>query len=272
MPLVDDGWTGDSTQTAVAADAFHAWREPGMGSIWIATHSQQRDAAGIHAFVSIEIASGAEGTPVSVLNVSRELLRREGIAEQMERLSGSEVADPVLFELALAVVEAHTLPRSSAHTRSSLISLLCAQLAETASALQAPLRSRGTGFEDWQRQTLEATLSSVGAGDISLERFADRCGLSVCHFARVFKLSYGMPFHQYLVRRRIARACALLSGSQESISQIALACGFSDQSSFTRRFSAQTGTPPAAWRRSLPLRGAAGAFGEDMWFAVACGS
>jgi transcriptional regulator GlxA family with amidase domain len=43
----------------------------------------------------------------------------------------------------------------------------------------------------------------------------------------------------------------LLLGSQMSLADIALACGFADQSHFTRIFARSTGAPPGSWRRSV---------------------
>ncbi|MEH3148056.1 MAG: AraC family transcriptional regulator [Methylobacterium frigidaeris] len=65
----------------------------------------------------------------------------------------------------------------------------------------------------------------------------------------MFKASFGVPPHRYVVERRIARARDLLAGGRESLAGIALACGFASQSHFTRSFRQATGVTPAAWRR-----------------------
>ena len=52
-------------------------------------------------------------------------------------------------------------------------------------------------------------------------------------------------------RRRIEHAAELLSGSDQPIVDIALACGYADQSSFTRQFHAAVGLPPAAYRATI---------------------
>jgi transcriptional regulator GlxA family with amidase domain len=75
------------------------------------------------------------------------------------------------------------------------------------------------------------------------------CGLSRSHFGRAFKASLGTSPHRWLVALRVRRAQELLEGTSESLSDIALICGFSDQSHLTRTFHASTGVSPGAWRR-----------------------
>lgn len=59
----------------------------------------------------------------------------------------------------------------------------------------------------------------------------------------------GEPPHRWLISQRVRRAREMLEKTDESISLIALNCGFSDQSHLTRLFHAQTGYSPAVWRR-----------------------
>ncbi|GJJ04423.1 hypothetical protein RugamoR64_49610 [Duganella rhizosphaerae] len=50
------------------------------------------------------------------------------------------------------------------------------------------------------------------------------------HFSALFRHTLGMPAHQYVVRRRVERAHALLLHSKLSLSQVALDVGFAHQS------------------------------------------
>jgi AraC family transcriptional regulator len=74
-------------------------------------------------------------------------------------------------------------------------------------------------------------------------------GLSVFHFARVFKQSAGESPHVFVLRRRIERAKRLLSQSRLPLREIAPACGFSSQSHLTARFRKLTGVTPRGYRR-----------------------
>ncbi|HEX6441193.1 MAG TPA: helix-turn-helix domain-containing protein [Stellaceae bacterium] len=76
-------------------------------------------------------------------------------------------------------------------------------------------------------------------------------GLSMFHFARQFKQSTGVAPHHYLVRRRVERARELLGRTDLSLSEIAFATGFSDQSHLTRHFRQLIGMTPGQFRRAL---------------------
>jgi len=66
----------------------------------------------------------------------------------------------------------------------------------------------------------------------------------VFHFAREFKRTAGITPHRYILRKRVERAEALVGGSDLSLSEIAIASGFSDQSHLTRRFRQMLGATP----------------------------
>ncbi|MNU07967.1 HTH-type transcriptional activator RhaS [compost metagenome] len=59
-----------------------------------------------------------------------------------------------------------------------------------------------------------------------------------------------MPPHRYLINLRVEKARRLLEKTSMSIAEIAYECGFAHQEHLTRLFRRQTGTTPAAYRRS----------------------
>jgi AraC-like DNA-binding protein len=75
-------------------------------------------------------------------------------------------------------------------------------------------------------------------------------GLSIHHFARGFKQSAGMTPHYYLTQKRVERAQDMLANSELSLSEIAYAVGFSDQSHLTRHFRQMLGVTPRQFRWS----------------------
>jgi AraC-like DNA-binding protein len=85
---------------------------------------------------------------------------------------------------------------------------------------------------------------------ISIGSLADAIGLSMFHFARAFKQSEGVTPHDYLVRRRVARAMELRADTNIPLSEIAMAVGFSDQSHCARRFREIVGVCPRDYRWS----------------------
>jgi AraC family transcriptional regulator len=81
-------------------------------------------------------------------------------------------------------------------------------------------------------------------------QLAKVAGLSKAHFSRSFKATTGLTPSQFVMNRRLDRAVELLSSSDKSLTDIAVTCGFSDQSHFGRVFKRTLGLTPGAWRRS----------------------
>ena len=88
-------------------------------------------------------------------------------------------------------------------------------------------------------------------GDLSLEQLAAVACLSRFHFARAFKAAVGRSPHRYVSGRRLEIAKEMIATGRGSLSEIALDCQFSSQSSFTRAFHRATGMTPAEYRRAL---------------------
>lgn len=88
---------------------------------------------------------------------------------------------------------------------------------------------------------------------ICLADLADLTDLSPFHLHRMFRASRGLPLHSWITRQRIVRAKAMLATATPLI-QIAVACGFSSQSHFTRVFKDQTAITPNAYRVALSDR------------------
>jgi AraC-like DNA-binding protein len=96
------------------------------------------------------------------------------------------------------------------------------------------------------REYVEIHLSE----NIDLATLAAVAGLSMHHFARQFKQSAGVTPHHYLTKKRIERAQEMLADTDLSLSEIAYATGFSDQSHLTRHFRYMVGTTPREFRWS----------------------
>lgn len=90
--------------------------------------------------------------------------------------------------------------------------------------------------------------------DVTVQQLADIAGLSRAHLTAAFARHFGVPPHVYLndVRVRQAQA-AMLAG--QPLAEVAVACGFSDQSHMSRRFKGAVGTSPADWLRQMRAAG-----------------
>lgn len=116
-----------------------------------------------------------------------------------------------------------------------------------------PLRG---GLSPRQFQRARDLMTAKLSTGVSLAELAEACGLSSSYFARAFRRSAGMPAHRWLMNARINRAKELLLRRELTLAEISFACGFADQSHFTRVFSRREGAPPAHWRRLRLVHGA----------------
>jgi AraC-like DNA-binding protein len=123
-----------------------------------------------------------------------------------------------------------------------------AHAAQAYGGMQAPRLEKG-GLAPWQERRSKEMLTANLAGDVPLAEIADACGLSVSHFSRAFRKSTGLAPHAWLLQTRVDRAKILLRQRDQSLAEIALACGFVDQSHFTRVFVQRIGLTPGAWRK-----------------------
>jgi AraC-like DNA-binding protein len=128
---------------------------------------------------------------------------------------------------------------------------LTAHIAQTYGGWQQAAESARGGLAPWQAKRACEKLESDLGGKISLDRIAAEFGLSVSHFSRAFRVSTGLPPHQWLLRQRVNTAKQLMGVRDLPLSEIAISAGFANQSHFTRVFSQIVGASPAAWRREI---------------------
>ncbi|MET0677313.1 MAG: AraC family transcriptional regulator [Bradyrhizobium sp.] len=128
---------------------------------------------------------------------------------------------------------------------------LTAHVAQTYGGLQNPAEVSRGGLASWQVKRACEKLESDLVGKLPLEQIAAEFDLSVSHFSRAFRVSTGLPPHQWLLRQRVKTAKQLMSVRDLPLSEVAISAGFANQSHFTRVFSSVVGVSPAAWRREM---------------------
>ncbi len=94
------------------------------------------------------------------------------------------------------------------------------------------------------REHIETHIES----SLRIEDLAVKLEMSTGHFSRAFRASVGMPPHNYIMRRRVARAQELLTETDLNLAAVALRCGFADQSHLTNRFREIAGVTPRTYR------------------------
>lgn len=105
------------------------------------------------------------------------------------------------------------------------------------------------GLPAWQRKRVVEFIEEHLSEEIALATLAELVNLSLFHFARAFKQSFGVPPHRYHLARRMDHARNLLQSPSLSVTEIGLQTGFRETSSFTRAFRRFTGLTPTDYRR-----------------------
>ena len=84
---------------------------------------------------------------------------------------------------------------------------------------------------------------------LRLEDVADSLGYNKNYICHLFQKHIGQTYVQYLTQRRLENARRLLTDTALPIAEIALRCGFSDNTYFNRVFKRATNRTPAEYRR-----------------------
>jgi len=131
-------------------------------------------------------------------------------------------------------------------------SLVAAMVARLSNLDPVPRRNhRRLGLSTRQLSAVTDFIRDNIASPIRLSELASLADLSPSQFGRAFKISTGTTPHLWHLDARIESAKRLLADRSNSLAEIALDTGFSEQSHFTRAFRVVTGIPPGAWRRDL---------------------
>jgi AraC-like DNA-binding protein len=162
---------------------------------------------------------------------------------------GRRLTDATIRELAIrAAATLDRADRGATVFRNQLGRALAAHLLGTHADEVEPARG---GLAPWQLKRAQDRMRASLAQSLSMPAVAAACSLSPSHFARAFRRSTGVSPHAWLVRQRIALAKDMMRTRDLSLGDIAFACGFADQSHFTRVFAREERMSPGRWRRSI---------------------
>ena len=112
-----------------------------------------------------------------------------------------------------------------------------------------------TPAEDANRRLLRArdAMDRRYAEPLDIPTLARIALVSEAHFIRTFRAAFGETPNRYLQRRRVERAMFLLRTTDDSVTDICMAVGFSSLGTFSRVFRDVVGEPPSVHRRRGPL-------------------
>ncbi len=163
---------------------------------------------------------------------------------------GFGIDDPVIRHLLSSLLPAIARPQETRALFLDHVSLaLTAHIAHLYGGMKRPAKSRRGGLAPRQERQVKELMAANLRQDVSLNRLARETGLSARHFARAFRQSTGDSPHRWMMKYRIEHAKGLMTDKNLSLAEIALLCGFADQSHFTRVFTAIVGASPGGWRK-----------------------
>lgn len=231
-----------------------------QGELWLdgRQHRQQQLWKGHSAFYDLRARTEAHLVdPFDFLHfhIPRRFLAdfadREGLARflDLEVPTGFGIDDPIIAHLGATLLPA--IDRSGEASRLFIDYVTGALTAHILSRYAGAARSRprsGGGLSGWQLRRAKELIEAKLDGDLTIADIAQECGLTPSYFSRQFARSTGLVPHRWLLKRRVEKAKSLLRESDLKLSEIALACGFSDQSHFTRVFSSMENATPRLWR------------------------
>lgn len=189
-------------------------------------------------FALDDIASDADSNRITGLNIPREWKAHDPIVDHFKGLLLNIFDQP---QKGNGLFVDHIVLALHAH-------LACAY------GGMRPGGRRAGGLAPWQERRTKELLAADISRDVPMADLAAACGLSASHFARSFKISTGSTPHEWRQLYRVDRAKELLAGRDTSLAEIAVLCGFADQSHFTRIFGRLAGCTPRTWRRERGFR------------------
>ena len=110
---------------------------------------------------------------------------------------------------------------------------------------------RRIGRDPERLRRIDDYLSENFGSDISLQDIADEIGVSRFHVVRLFKQEYGETPFERLTRLRMDEAKRRLSTTTDSVTDIAMDCGYQNPGNFASAFRRLVGVTPRAYRRAI---------------------
>ena len=127
---------------------------------------------------------------------------------------------------------------------------LVAYLAQAYGGMTPHSRRRRGGLAPWLQKRIQEIIAAGAEGGLTVGDLADECRISHRHFQRAFRQTMGTAPHLYIQNARVEQAKLLLCQTNDCLGDVGLACGFADQSHFTRVFAQLVGMTPGAWRKA----------------------
>ncbi|MGO4714397.1 AraC family transcriptional regulator [Bradyrhizobium sp. 2TAF24] len=243
-----------------AFSILHQLKDLERHSCWLAGRPRYSAAFGADTVSAIDLRDNPQCEFRGQFDVVQYYIPRTALDEFAHEHGAKPIAtlkwtrderDPTVSALSALLLTAVQQERTTNQLFVDQVGLsLLAHFAQTYGGLRARDAAVQGGLAPWQERRAKEIMRARFSSPLTIADIAAECRLSPSYFARSFKCTTGIAPHEFLSRMRIDEAKRLLLTTKLPLADIALICGFVDQSYFTRVFTRNVGTSPGAWRRA----------------------
>jgi AraC family transcriptional regulator len=227
--------------------------------VWIGEHSTPASSRRSQRVQILNLDDAEKSEEIFGIQLVRFYLKpvgsdivRLGDEEELDRSSdgfNGAIYDPIVCSLVFVLLSALDVSdHVNARISGSVAWILHVHFSRTYGKLKNK-RHRSSILAPWQERRAKELIVRDLSQNISIKHLAKECELSPSYFCRAFSQSTGLPPHRWLLEKRIERVRELLTASRMPLAEVAIACGFFDQSHLTKVFSRAIGMTPGAWQR-----------------------
>jgi AraC family transcriptional regulator len=159
--------------------------------------------------------------------------------------------DSVVWDTATKLRDVITNGQADKSYVDALTNVLAHELLRSEKEMSKNLSVSRGGLATWQMRAVARHIEERLSEKIPLVTLAKLARLSQPHFCRAFRQSFGVPPHEYHIRRRIEKAKTLLAEREASVTGVGFALGYSHTSSFSVAFRKIAGQTPTEFRRDF---------------------
>lgn len=185
----------------------------------------------------------------SLINGIEQELGRHPIEPLHEKLNFQDANFRMLMSLLITESEAGG-PFGRLYA-DSLIHALATRFVQLGRTTNPPEQLRKVGLPSHLLRRVLERMNSEFSTDLSLTTLATESGYSRAHFLRMFRDATAQTPHQYLIDKRLESAVRMMRDKSAPLIDIAVACGFSSHTHFTKVFRSKFGVLPSQYRREL---------------------
>ena len=191
-----------------------------------------------------------------VLAIEPQFLLSNGLelikSNKVELIPNFSKPDPFVYGTALALKQELEIDYYGCGLYAeSLLNALAVHLLRKYNTTKVDVKNYHNGLS---RQEIKLVIDYIKANleeKIGLDALAKITQTSPYYFSRLFKQSTGITPYQYVIQQRIELGKQLLKKEELPIAEIAMMCGFANQSSFTTTFRKLVGVTPKAYQKEF---------------------